>query len=259
MKSADIERYSREYAAGEPTQGRLARALQVDVPVWRELGNEILADLDEHVLGVRWWAPHPGTSRRILISDHLLTCVRSMESNLIEARLHLIEAMDFWERESDFHARAASVTTDGSLNVRLPERKCPLDEIRPAMSMLHTVGFIRAVAGALDCFGASVVGVVALKTSLLRADLDSARRALAQVTGVSAGDRVQADFRAQLEALIEEVGPPGWFRWAVDLKEHVDSSRPSFTVIRTPAASVRTRPPGRPTRHPNPCDSSASS
>jgi hypothetical protein len=218
MTSADIERFSREYTAGEPTEGRLARALQVDVPVWRELGNEILADLDEHVFGVRWWAPHPGTSRRILISDHLFSSVRSVESNLIEARLHLIEAVDFWERESDFHARAVSVTTDGRVNVQLPERRCPLDELRPAMSTLHTVGFIRAIAGALDCFGTSVVGVVALKTSLLRADLDSARRALVQVTGSSAGDRVQADFRVQLEALIESVGPPGWFRWAIDLR-----------------------------------------
>jgi hypothetical protein len=80
MTSADIERFNREYAGGEPTEGRLARALQVDVPVWWELGNEILADLDEHVFGVRWWAPHPGISRRILISDHLFTCVRSIPS-----------------------------------------------------------------------------------------------------------------------------------------------------------------------------------
>jgi hypothetical protein len=247
MTSADIERFSREYAAGEPMEGRLARALQVDVPVWRELGNEILADLDEHVFGVRWWAPHPGTSRRILISDHLFGSVRSVESNLVEARLHLIEAMDFWERESDFHARAVSVTTDGRINLQLPERRCPLDELRPAMSMLHTVGFIRAVAGALDCFGASVVGVVALKTSLLRADLDSARRALAQVTGASAGDRVQADFRAQLEALIEAVGPPGWFRWAVDLRNTLThrGRRLQLSELR-PIPSGLVHPDGRP-------------
>lgn len=247
MKSADIERFSREYAAGEPAEGRLARALQVDVPVWRELGNEILADLDEHVFGVRWWAPQPGTSRRILISDHLFTSVRGVESNLIEARLHLIETMDFWERESDFHARAVSKTTDGRINLQLPERRRPLDELIPAMSMLHTVGFIRAVAGALDCFGASVVGVAALKTSLLRADLDSARRALARVTGATAGDRVQADFRVQLEALIEGVGPPGWFRWAVDLRNTLihRGRRLQLSELR-PLPSGLVHPDGRP-------------
>ncbi|MBI2454784.1 MAG: hypothetical protein HYV46_01445, partial [candidate division NC10 bacterium] len=127
--------------AVEPQEGRLARALQVDVPVWREFGNEILADFNDQSFGVRWWSPHPGTSRRILISDHLFTCVRSVETNLLEARLHLFEAMDFWERESDFHARAVSMTGDGRIELQLPERKRPLDEITPAMATLHAVGF----------------------------------------------------------------------------------------------------------------------
>ena len=52
MTPADIDRMSKEYQAGDPREGRLARALQVDVPVWRELGSETLADLDEHVFGV---------------------------------------------------------------------------------------------------------------------------------------------------------------------------------------------------------------
>src|SRR6266404_307782 len=115
MTRADIERLSRQYSADEPRQGRLAKALQVDLPVWRQLGDAILGDFDDHVFGVGWWAPKPGTSRRILISDHLYSCARSVETNLLEARLHLFEAMDFWERESDFHARAVSIDTDGTL------------------------------------------------------------------------------------------------------------------------------------------------
>lgn len=161
MTPADIERLSREYAAGEPREGRLARALQVDVPVWRELGNAVLADLDEGVFGVGWWAPYPGTSRRILLGDHLFTCVRSVETNLVEARLHLMEATDYWERENALHARAVSLAEDGKVEVRLPERRRPIDEVSLAMPIVHTVGVIRAVAGALDCFGAAVVGVAA--------------------------------------------------------------------------------------------------
>src|SRR3989442_1078984 len=145
MWPADIDRRGKEYQGGDPREGRLARALQVDIPVWRELGSDTLADLDDHVFGVGWWAPGPGTSRRILISDHLYNCVRSVESNLIEARLHLIEAIDFWERESDFHARAVSITRDGNLEVEMPERRRPLDEITPAMGILHAIGFIRAI------------------------------------------------------------------------------------------------------------------
>jgi hypothetical protein len=217
MTNADIERFIKEYSPEEPVNGRLARAPQVDVPACRDLGDEILADLDEHVFGVRWWVPHPGTSRRILISDHLFTCVTSVESNLIEARLHLTEAMDFWQRESDFHARPFSITKDGP-KLDLPPRRCPLDELRPMISMLRTVGFIRAIAGALDCFGASIVGIAALKTSLLRADLDKARLMLAEVTNSGTGNRIQTEFGAQLEALIERVGPPGWLRWTVDMR-----------------------------------------
>lgn len=218
MTPADIERLSREYPADEPREGRLARALRVDAPAWREVGDEILGDLDDRVFGVGWWAPHPGTSRRILISDHLYSCVRGVETNLIEARLHLFEAMDFWERESDFHARAVSVRRDGTVQFVIPERRRPVDEITPAMAMLHGVGFIRAIAGALDCFGASVIGVTAVRANLLRADLDRARRALAAVAGTGAGEQLQAQFRVALEALIQRVGPPGWLRWVVDLR-----------------------------------------
>jgi len=186
MTDADIARLSREYAAGEPRERRLARALQIDVPAWRELGDEIVTDLDERALGIGWWAPHPGTSRRILVGDHLVTCVRGVETNLIEGRLHLMEATDFWERESNFHACAVSLKDDGRIEVRLPDRRRPLDDVALAMSTLHAVGVVRAVAGALDCFGASVVGVAAIRTSLLRADLDSARRALARIVGATA-------------------------------------------------------------------------
>jgi hypothetical protein len=188
------------------------------VPVWRELGNEILADFDEHAFGIGWWAPHPGTSRRILISDHLYSCVRSVETNLVEARLHLLEAMDFWERDSEFYARAVTITRGGRRDVRLPERTRPLDEIPRAMSWLHVVGFIRAIAGALDCFGASVVGVAALRVSLLYSDLDRARRALSQIAGAGAGQRTRREFGERLERVIEEVGPLGWLRWAIDLR-----------------------------------------
>jgi len=218
MTSADTDRLSREYAAGEAREGRLGRALRVDLQVWRELASEILGDLDDRIFGVGWWAPYPGTSRRILISDHLFTCARSVETNLVEARLHLMEAMDFWERESDFHARTVRLTRDGKMDVELPERKRPIDDVQLAMATLHTVGFVRAIAGAVDCFGAVIVGVTALKVKLLRADLDNARRSLDRIAGATAGERAQREFSERLEAAIERSGPPGWLRWAIDLR-----------------------------------------
>jgi hypothetical protein len=50
------------------------------------------------------------------------------------------------------------------------------------MTQLHRVGFFRAIAGALDCIGAAVVGVAALPTSILRADLAKARAELSKIS-----------------------------------------------------------------------------
>jgi hypothetical protein len=191
--------------------------------------------------------PHPGTSRRILISDQLFASVRSIETNLIEARLHLIEAMDAWERESDFHARAVSIARAGQLKVELPERKSPLDEVTPVIAVIHSVGFVRAIAGALDCFGASIVGVVALKASLLRADLDSARRALAAVVATTAGEGAQVKFRTNLESLIVRVGPSGWFGWVIDLRNtYIHRGRRLQMSELRPVPSGIVGPDGRP-------------
>jgi hypothetical protein len=140
-----------------------------------------------------------------------------------------------------------SITRDGNIEVEVPERKRPLDEITHAMAMLHSVGFIRSIAGALDCFGASVVGVMALRINLLRADLDSARRALAEVAGAGPGERLQAQFGASLEALIEIAGPSGWFRWVVDLRNTVihRGRRLQMSELR-PVPSGIVSPDGRP-------------
>lgn len=129
----------------------------------------------------------------------------------------------------------------------MPDSKRPLDEITPAMGILHSVGFIRAIAGSLDCFGASVVGVIALRTNLLRFDLDSARRTLAAIAGVSAGEQVQAGFGRQLEAIIEGAGPRGWPRWVIDLRNTLihRARRLEMSELR-PVPSGIVGPDGRP-------------
>jgi hypothetical protein len=86
------------------------------------------------------------------------------------------------------------------------------------MTTLHAVGVVRAVAGALDCIGASVVGVSGVRTSLLYADLGRARSALRAVGGASPGERVQMEFRERLEAAIGGAGRPGWLAWVTDLR-----------------------------------------
>jgi hypothetical protein len=91
MRREDIEKLGVPYPESGVLDERFGNALGVTPSAVRELQREVFGDFDEKVGGVGWWAPHPGTSRRILISDHLLQCIASIETNLVEARLHLLE------------------------------------------------------------------------------------------------------------------------------------------------------------------------
>lgn len=218
MRAEDERRLSQDYPPDEPVPGRLARALDVDLPAWRELRDRIFADLDECRFGIGWWAPLLGPKRRILISDYLFACADSVETNMIEAKLHLLEAMDFWERESEFHARCVTIGPGGQPQICLPERRRPLDDVQHEMPRLHAIGCVRALASALDCCGAVIVGVAALPMNILRADFRRARQKLGSIADSSPGAQAQRTLWQQLERAIDNAGPRGWLEWLITLR-----------------------------------------
>src|SRR5262245_16815049 len=236
MRSDDLDELNRPYPPGGPRpERRLGKALGVATPSISELHDAIEADLDETVYGIGWWAPHPGTSRRIFISDHLIQCVASIPRNLAEARLHLLEALDCWERESRFLADAASLSRDRQLEVKLPPRVKPADDLPHALASLHVVGFFRAILGALDCLGASIVGVLALPIRILKADLADARASLAKIKKESSpGAQLQTAFAATLSALVLDAGPTGWLEWTMASRHMLlhRARRIQFTQLR---------------------------
>jgi len=169
--------------------------------------------------GVSWWAPHPGTSRRILISDQLYACVTSVATNLIEAELHHLEFLDYANQASDL--LADSVVVEGAgLRIRMPRRRNAAEDALDKMAGLHVVGVARAISAALDCLGGAVIGVLALPSKILWSDLDRARRALASLPRAddSEGRRRQLDAGARLEQLIGEAGPQGWLMWVLGFR-----------------------------------------
>jgi len=182
MRPTDLENLRRPFTAGDNPELAFPLAVGVNVPEVETLYREIFNDLDEKNFRVGWWAPHPGTSRRILISHYLLECIRGIRQNLTEAGLHLLEAVDHWDKESDFLADCASVEPNGKISVRVPPRRCPEDDLARRLATLHAVGFFRAVVGALDCLGASIIGVLALPKNIQYADLKTARDALQNAT-----------------------------------------------------------------------------
>lgn len=218
MRASDTARLSQPYEGDPNSPGPgPAKALGVDTLTWSQLETIILDDLSTGPpYGIGWWAPAPGTSRRILISDQLYACTHSTSDNLIEAALHWLEFLDFAERESDRLAYAVTLE-NGEFVVKVPRRQNPLEDVALQFLRLHVAGMVRALAGALDCMAGSIIGVVAVRTRILRADFGvvrSARRKIAEKPATE-GEIAQAAFAKELESLIASNGADGWLDWAL--------------------------------------------
>jgi hypothetical protein len=87
MRASDIARLNRF-----PVDTDGLEAFGVSIPIWKSLEAKIVADLSEGPpYGIGWSAPHPGTSRRILISDQMYACAASVSNNLEEAAIYWLE------------------------------------------------------------------------------------------------------------------------------------------------------------------------
>ena len=221
MRASDLVRLSEPYSEGEcSTDDRALSALGIPMRQWRELEALILHDFAEHSpYGIGWWAPHPGTSRRILISDQLYACVASVSANMIEATLHWLEYQDCAERDSERYADIVQIR-DGRPDVVLPRPRNALEELSREMVVMHIAGMARALSAALDCLAGAIIGVVAIPTPILTADLGrKIREFFTKIgQGTTDGERVQAQFYRNFNEVIASVGPDGWLQWALEFR-----------------------------------------
>ena len=220
MRASDLARLNAVYpeSVDTPESGAMA-ALGMELKDWRRLEAAILADFSEQPpYGIGWWAPDPGTSRRILIADQLYACVESVAGNMTEAALHWLEFLDSSDRDSARFADAVKIE-NGQPQLSAPRPRTPLEQLGSELVRIHLVGVIRALASALDCLAGVIIGVAALPTSILRADFTKARGVLNKISGTANdGARMQAQFAARLEANIAAVGPAGWLEWTLDFR-----------------------------------------
>jgi hypothetical protein len=220
MRPDDLARLNEPYPEDvEPTDADARAAIGVSLPYWTALEDEIFADFTvQPPYGIGWWAPDPGASRRILISDQLNCCLESVAGNMTEAALHWLEYLGASDRDSARLADAVKITPTG-LVISPPRPRGPLEHLCPEFIRIHQAGIIRALASALDCLAGVIIGVAALPMSILRADFDRARAKLAKINGaLNVGADMQAQFAAQLEAAISATGPQGWLDWTIDLR-----------------------------------------
>ena len=220
MKDAELERLGLPYPEGQSGLTAFAAALGVQVDEILALYDQIFGDLDVVALGVGWWAPHPGDARRILISDYLVQAIYATATNLVEARLHLLEAQHAMENEGKGSRYAGLKVREGILSPNILQPGCARDQLDGYMSKLHIGGLFRALGSALDCLGASIIGVLALPSEIVKADFKRARRALqkAVANDASKGGKLRQDFLSDLDEVIGSSGPDNWLEWVLGMR-----------------------------------------
>ncbi len=179
------------------------------------LSDMVHADLSEAVAGIAWWSDHLESQRRVLISDHLVSAVDSIDTNLCEAALHIFAADSAWSEVDRKHARVVQV--GGS--IRWPIPKSGADLLPEKLEKLHTAGFFRAIGSVLDCLAAAAIAVAAVPQSLLKADFEKFVRWLSRdISPTAKRHPIHDDLRVHMASAIESAGPHGWLQWASDYR-----------------------------------------
>lgn len=250
MRRQDLEALEQPY--NEPSRhadDRFADALGLDLGGIRSLEDILASDLDPQEHGIGWWKayePQLGVRARILVSDYLVRCAASIETNLVEAKLHLLEAIDAYEREDSRLARMIELGPGNVPTPKHPRSQNAKDDLQRHLATLHTAGFFRSLASAFDCLGGCIQGVLALNGWIVAASFGSARGALKNLSPDATKDLERKTFRDTLNTIIDSAGPAGWLEWALDYRHTLvhRARRVEMTTLELESSIVD--PSGRP-------------
>lgn len=241
MRTSDLHALSKPYEGhGGSSDDAFADAVQADAPSLRGQGTEIAGDMDRKhgIWGVGWWFPHPGTKRRILISDYLLRAASDVETNLVEAKVHLLELASALEEEDRFVERAIDYDDEGMAHIAMPPRLAAIDDLPRILRGMHIAGFFRAIGSAVDCLAAAAVGVLAIPERIQFIDLGQVRKALDKGPGA---DSAVADLWQPVKDAVASAASsqPGWLDWTLDYRNTlVHRARPITTTSLKPEPTV---------------------
>lgn len=217
MRAADCRGLEQPFEAqnAEEADAKYCEALGVRVPSLQGLYDDIQADVDVTAGGVSWWVEHLDTHRRILITDHILAALHSVQENLAEAALHRLEYIEAVDQVSRRMSRF--IRPDGSRE--MPAARCAADLLPHKLELLHAGGLFRAIGSALDCMAVVVIGVLGVPQDVLRADFQRTRLWLRSETKKAVQRYpIQLEFASALEDVIQSAGPDGWLGWADDYR-----------------------------------------
>jgi hypothetical protein len=103
--------------------------------------------------------------------------------------------------------------------ISLPRARNALEEISDDIAVMHIVGMARGLSAALDCVAGTIIGVVAVPVSILKADWGKLETAFTKISkGTAPGERAQTDFYTKFTDVVASAGPDGWLEWALDFR-----------------------------------------
>lgn len=146
------------------------------------------------------------------MSDTTVQAAWSVNANVLEAALHALELEDAMEQFRLAHERRLQPHSGRAIAAVPPES--PLVDVRQQIVEMHFAGFFRAAASALDCLGIAIIGVLGLKTPLLKGDFAQAMRA-----SLAPGSPPWLSRALQhVDRSVREAGPSGWNAWTLDMR-----------------------------------------
>lgn len=203
--------YSDAVLATGPEE-RLGSHMGFNLEQLRQLGDTIVADLDQELGGIGWWSAYKDVDQqsRVLISDYLVACARAIAENLIEAKAHRLELDHAIDDFRKWLERGVSAK-----GVRIPPPHGPYEDLSNYRVSAHLVGVFRAFGSALDCLAACIVGVGGIPTGIVRTDLSTTKQELGKIASTS--PRL-AEFESALRGFEADSGPDGWLGWLIAMR-----------------------------------------
>jgi len=169
MKREHVEQLSKVYSGDQLDEQKFEKSLGIYLKETWILISEIYNSFDKSDFGIGWWKSYENLSfeQRILISDQLYQSIYSIQSNITEAKLHLIELLGEWEKENRSYDEGVQYNK-GQFSIKHPLKTRPLDDLTSHMADLHLKGFLGSLTAAIDCMAAVVVGITGIRLEIYK-------------------------------------------------------------------------------------------
>jgi hypothetical protein len=216
MRDIDLKQLEQPYPHGAKVGHRFAKAINAEVPSSGILAEEIANDLDIQTLGIAWWN-HLPFEARVLIGDYLYQCTSDIETNLLEAKLHLMELVHLRELQSK-EIEDSITLVNGIPVFHRGKNSCPSEDLPSKLASMHLAGFFRAIGSSLDCIGAAIVGVLGLSKNLRRANIGTAENALRDLIAKGTATPLEMGFHKFYDSEKHSAGPVDWLEWTTQYR-----------------------------------------